>query len=1157
MKKTTQKISLVWLIAILCIPTMHAFSQQYVANGNVQVNTPYRKQSKPYQKTLKKVLEELKSRYQINFAFKDKVVAGKVVRKAPDFDQNVDEMLSELLRPLGLKHELLQKKYYVIYPESAKPDIPSLLPDTVGLATEPDAIDPVKEASVETSVKTVAVQQNVTGTVTGEDDGQPVPGVNVVVKGTSKGTVTDFDGRYSIEVTDDDATLVFSYLGYRTQEVPVNGRSVIDLAMALDVSTLDEVVVIGYGTQQRKDITGSVSSVKGEAIKNLPVNDIAGAIQGRMAGVEVIRNSSEPGSGSNILIRGVSSLRNKGPLYIIDGVRQSDNNINIQDIESINVLKDASAASIYGAAAAGGVIVITTKKGKLGKPSINFNQRYGLTHPILYDLLGRDDYVRLKRNLDPGYLQGENISELPDTDWVDALYSVGTEQNYNLSISGATENTNYFVSGLYNKEDGVYLDTSSELYGARLNSEFNLSPRIKVGEQLYVYQRNTNPESDVQNPPFRSVPIMSIFDETNPVGGFGQAPPGFGGANFVGIERSTIAEEKEFRLQGNVYAEVDLPLNLTFRTTLGYSKTTRADSEFQLRYDFGPVARPNNQLEKEFVDNATILNNYTLTYHQTFGKHSLTLLAGYEQIRNKNNSVRGIQTNQAIEPNFAFFPTTETEQFVDGGDKKGGGFDVNGLLKSQFGRLTYDYANRYLLQASIRRDANFTKFGPGNQYGIFPAVSAGWVVSEEPFFESLKSTMNQFKIRGSYGVVGNDNIPSYQFLSTFDLVNAQDFTPNGERNLGYSQTIIPNPDIKWESIYQTTAAIDMEFLKGKIYSTVEWYNKTTEDMLYGLPVPQSSGITKNLFLNIGSVRNQGFEFLLGFQNQEKELGYDLNFTAAFNENEVLNLDDINENPVNGGGQPSFGILSRQSLTRTQVGQPFGQFFGLRAAGIYQSDAEAAAGPQFEGETARAGDLRFEDVNGDGILSDDDQTFIGNPNPKFVYGFNFNFNWKGLDLRMLFNGVAGVDLFNVAGTHASYLYQDGNTTDRVFQASFLGDNGLTGQPRLGYLETDGSGNVDFLNDPNGNYTRANSFLVEDGSYVKLKNLQLGYNLPSDVLAPLSIQQLRIFLMANNLFTITDYSGLDPEIGGGVTSRGLDETDRYPQARYFSIGMDITF
>lgn len=1149
MKKTITKIRLVWLLSILCFPSMDSISQSYAVIGNVQINTIPIERSKPYQKPLKEVLGELESQYQINFAFQDRAVTDKLVEEVPDFDQDIDKVLTKILRPLKLKYELLQKKYYVIYPENEKPNSPSFLSDTLSLDNEAETMDPVAEKSLEITEKTVVVQQIVTGVVTLDEDGQPVPGVNVLEKGTSNGTITDIDGKYSINVSS-DAVLVFSFIGYLSEEIAVNNRSSISISLIPDITQLDEVVVIGYGTQKRKAITGSVSSVKGEAIKNLPVNDIAGAIQGRMAGVEVIRNSSEPGSGSNILIRGVSSLRNKGPLYIIDGVRQSDNNINIQDIQSIDVLKDASAASIYGAAAAGGVIVITTKKGKKGKPSINFNTRYGSTHPIVYDLLGRDEYVRLKRYLDPGYLDGENISELPDTDWVDALYDVGTEQNYNLSISGATDNTNYFVSGLYNKEKGVFLDTDSELFGARLNSEFNLSPRIKVGEQLYVYQRNTNPETDVQNPPFRSVPIMSIFDDTNPVGGFGQSPPGFGGANFVGIERSTIAEEKEFRLQGNAYAEVDLPLNLTFRTTLGYSKTTRADSEFQMRYDFGPVARPNNQLEKEFVDNSTILNNYTLTYDQMFGKHSLTLLAGYEQIRDKRNSVRGIQTNQAIEPNFAFFPTTETEQFASGG------FDENGLLKSQFGRLTYDYANRYLLQASIRRDANFTKFGPGNQYGIFPAVSAGWVVSEEPFFESFKSTMNQFKIRGSYGVVGNDNIPSYQFLSTYNLVAAQDFTPNGTRNLGYSQTNIPNPDIKWESIYQTTAAIDMEFLNGKLYATVEWYNKTTEDMLYGLPVPLSSGITSNLFLNIGSVRNQGFELLLGFQNQEKELGYDINFTAAFNENEVLNLDNINENPVNGGGQPSFGILSRQSLTRTQVGQPFGQFYGWRALGIYQSDAEAAEGPQFEGETARAGDLRFKDVNGDGILSDDDQTFIGNPNPKFVYGFNFNFNWKGFDLRMLFNGVAGVDLFNVAGTHASYLYQDGNTTDRIFNASFLGDNGLTGQPRIGYVETDASGNVDFLNDPNGNYTRANSFLVEDGSYLKLKNIQLGYNLPNNALTPLGIQQVRLFLMANNVFTITDYSGLDPEIGGGVTSRGLDGSSRYPQARYFSIGMDIT-
>lgn len=1116
--------------------------------------------------SLSEVLQTLENQHSINITYRSDVLDDKYVSQSEADNllatskTALEDSMRRLMQSYGLSFKKYSETLYIIFLQRTLPEKVDNTPlNKIENQILPEGLEKVS-GNLYASFKS-RYDKTVSGKVIDLADDSPLPGVNVVVKNTTIGGVTDVEGNYRLSLPDNAEILVFSSVGYESEEIEIGNRSIINVSLSPDIQALQEIVVVGYGTQERKDLTGSVASVQGDAIKNLPVNDISGALQGRMAGVEVIRNSAEPGAGSDVIIRGVSSLRNKDPLYIVDGVRQSGNNINIQDIESIDVLKDASAASIYGAAAAGGVIVITTKKGTKGKPRVNFNGRYGLTQPLLYDLLGRDDYVRLKRSLDPGYLQGEDIGQLPNTDWVDALYSNGTEQNYNLSISGATDNSNYFVSGLYNREDGIFIDNSSELYGARLNSEFNLSSRIKVGEQLYVYQRATNPVADddnQSNPPFRSTPLMSVYDDTNPIGGFGMAPAGFGGANYVGIERSTIGENKDFRLQGNVYAEVDLPLDLTFRTTLGYTTTHKADLRFEKRYDFGPVARNNNQLEKEFVNETRLLNNYVLTFDRSFGIHQLTALVGYEQIIDKESSVRGIQTNQALEPNFAFFPTTETEQFTDGGDRRGGGFDENGLIKSQFGRINYALADKYLLTASVRRDANFTKFGPGNQYGVFPAASVGWRISDEAFFSPLSSVVSYLKIRGSYGVLGNDNIPSYQFLSTFDLVGAQDFTPNGDRNLGYSQEIIPNRNIKWESIYQTNIGLDLEMLEGKVYATLDWYNKTTEDMLYGLPIPSSSGIRKSFFTNIGSVRNRGVELLVGYRNKVNELKYDISFNAAYNQNKVLNLDDINENPVNDGRQPSFGIFSRQSITRTQAGEPFGQFYGFVAEGIYQTDAEAAEGPQFAGRTARAGDLKFKDVNEDGELSEDDRTFIGNPNPALVYGLNLSFDWKGIDLRMLFNGVAGVDLFNVTGAQTRYLYQDGNTTDRVFEASFLGDNGLTDYPRLGYLEDDGSGGVDFLNDPNGNYTEANSFWVEDGSYLKLKNLQIGYNLPGDWLAPLQMQQARVFFMANNLFTLTRYTGLDPEIGGGrVTNRGLDQPDRYPQARYFSLGIDVTF
>jgi len=412
-------------------------------------------------------------------------------------------------------------------------------------------------------------------------------------------------------------------------------------------------------------------------------------------------------------------------------------------------------------------------------------------------------------------------------------------------------------------------------------------------------------------------------------------------------------------------------------------------------------------------------------------------------------------------------------------------------------------------------------------------------------------------------LLGNDNIDSYLFLSTYDMVSAQNFSPGGPRNLGFSQKSIPNQNIKWESVYEGNVGLDAEMLQGKLYLTADWYDKTTRDMLYGLPIPNSAGfsgtnVTTNFTTNIGSVRNRGLEVLLGYRDKFRSLNYDLSFNAAYNRNKVLNLDNINENPINAGDNGfGYGVMSRQNISRTQAGLPFGQFFGYRALGIYQTDDEAAAGPQFAGKKARAGDLIFEDANQDGRLNSDDRVFIGNPNPLLVYGFNLNLNWKGFDLQALFNGVAGVDVFNGVSPYTSYLFGDGNTTRDVFGASFLGDNGLTGQPRLGYLDADANGNVRFQNDPNGNYTLVNSYFVEKGGYLKLKNLQLGYNLPAKWLAFLHLRESRIFLMGNNLLAFTKYSGVDPEIGGGVTNRGIDRPIRYPQTRTFSLGLNLGF
>ncbi|MHA4806873.1 SusC/RagA family TonB-linked outer membrane protein [Flavitalea flava] len=1006
-------------------------------------------------------------------------------------------------------------------------------------------------------------QNTVTGKVVNKT-GQGLENVSVTIKGSRTGTVTGADGTFTLRTDRSNAVLVFSLVGYLPVERPAAGNNLTVTLQETPV-TLDSVIVaIGYGYQKRKDLTAAVGTVSGKEIRDLPVTNVQEALQGRIAGVQVIKPSGSPGASGDIIIRGLASLNNAKPLYVVDGVRSSGENFNVQDIASIDVIKDASAAAIYGSAAAGGVILITTKKGQKGKPLINFSARYGLSKPRIQQLLGKDDFIKLRREYDPAYLQGVNTGDLPNTNWTNAVYGNGTDEKYDLSVSGATENTNYLVSAFYNGQKGVYIDNSNYVSGARINSEFKLSKSIKVGEQLYVTQQVYNPTgfstnpgdpnlSNPPNPPYRTIPIMGIYDPSNLLGGgWAKDIYGYQGGNLVGSELTYRATTRSLNLQGNIYAEVKLPFYLSFRTTFSYSPGYSTGNFFQDTYDFGAVTNTVNTLKKTSGSGHSLLSNYVLTFDHTFGRHAVTALAGYEQIATASDNISVQQTAQA-QSGFNFFPTSGSTT-----RNPEGIYDPNGLIKSEFGRLNYNYDNKYYLSGTIRRDGNFTSFGPGNQYGVFPSVSGGWRVSEEPFFQGATRFVNELKLRGSYGVLGNSNIPGYGFLSTYELLRAQNFTPGdgSSRNLGYGITSLANKDIKWESLYETNIGLDAELLQNKLSFTFEWYDKTTKNMLYNVPVPASSGISKPYLTNIGSVNNKGVEIVLGYKDKAGEIGYSVNVNGAFNKNKVLNLDGVNKNPIFDGSNNiggGYGVMNGYNLSITQVGHPFAEFYGYRSKGIYKDAQQIAANPQQVGKTANIGDLVYEDIDHNDTINNKDMGPIGNPNPKLVYGININLNWRGFDIALLFNGVAGVQLFNGLKPYNQYLFSDGNSTSAAFGASFLGSNALTGQPRAGVIQTGGA----FLADPNGNYTTPSSYYVENGSYLKLKNLQLGYTFSGRLLRTAHIAGARLFVMTNNLFTITKYSGLDPELSGSVTSRGVDLPNQYPHTRIYSCGFSVTF
>lgn len=1025
-----------------------------------------------------------------------------------------------------------------------------------------------------------AQSKTVTGTVR-DDKGNLVSGASIQVKGRRVGTTTDASGNFTISLPGSATTLVISYVGFENQEVAISGQNSLAIALQPARTNLDEVVVVGYGVQKRRDLTGSVSSVRGNSFKDQPVTNVTEALQGRAAGVEVIKNSGAPDATPTIIIRGVSSLHQPAPLYIVDGVRVPGDNINVQDIASVEILKDASSASIYGSAAAGGVILITTKKGGGAKPTVNFSMREGVVKAKLIHLLDKDGYIKLENLINPEYFKGATqLDTLANTDWTKLLFRSGTESNYNLSVNGSTPAVDYLFSGFYNRQKGIYLNNYSNIGGARINTDYKLGKFLKIGEQLAVDQRKTGPDVpnrtdlSLHNAPFRSLPIIPLFNEDGNYGTIPNGYPGltFGGPNPVGALQSASVQDYKNNLQANVYAEVKLPLHLTFRTNFGYNYYLETEDYFQNAYAFGPAVLPNNSLNKMFTESTSTLDNFLLTYNQSFGEHNFNAVIGYEQIASSYNTETSNMTNVGA-PGFSFIQTSASQSSVTGYK------DPNGLIKSEFGRLNYNYANKYYISGSIRQDENFTVFGPNKQKGTFDAASVGWTLSQENFFHDALPFVNLLKLRGSYGTLGNSAINPYTYAGLYTpfggvsgfSTTGQNFAPGSPYLITNSINGLPNPNLHWETITETNVGLDGEAFNGKLYFSLEWYNKTTKDMLYSLLLPQSSGIVNPYFVNIGNVSSKGEDILLGYKDRVGGLGYDLTATLGFNHNKVTNLDGIPNDYLPDGfnyinlNNTSYGV-NPNPITITKAGLPFGSFYGYKVTGIFKTDAEAAASAQ---PNAKAGDLIFAHNTNNGTkVSSADYQVIGNPNPKLVYGLNIHLDYKGFDLAALFNGVAGVQLYNGVKAYAEFPFSDGNTTSKVFGASFLGSNGLTGQPEIGSASAGGT----FSPETNGNYSTTNSYFVENGSYIKLKNLQIGYTFSNNLFNRVGIHGARLFVMANNLFCITKYSGLDPELGSaysgaassgavgttvGVTTRGIDLVPQYPQTRIYTAGLDVNF
>jgi len=1014
-------------------------------------------------------------------------------------------------------------------------------------------------------------QENITGKVI-SDTGEPLPGITVSLIGTRIGTITDASGNFNITIPAFGAQLRFSSLGMVTQTLSVTDNKLLQITLASDAGNLDEVVVVGYGTQKRATVTGAISSVKASDLETMPVNRVEQSLQGRTSGVTVAANSGQPGSAATVRIRGITTLNNNDPLWVVDGVVVDNGGIgylNQSDIASIEVLKDASAQAIYGARAASGVILVTTKKGGSDGLRINYNGYYGLSAPAKkLNLLNATEYATLRNE---AAINAGNAAPFQDpsslgvgTDWQEAIFNnSASRQNHELSISGGSDKSSIYTSFGYLEQDGIVATEISKYkrINFRINSTYKPASWITFGENVgYSREKSTglgNTNSEFGGPLSSAInldPITPLIVtdpnllNTAPYNRSDIVRDRFG--NPYGIS-SQLAQEITNPLAyiqtrlgnygwsdnivGNAYVEVEPITGLKVRSSLG------AKISFWGAETFTPIfylntSTSNTQTSFRREQNRSVAWNVenTASYTKQLNDHRITLLAGQGAYMDNNNFggngvLFGIPSSN--------FDDASQNYIVPRTDRDYSGSEgVIHHVASLFARINYNYKEKYLLEALVRRDGS-TRFGPNNKYGTFPSFSAGWVASEEEFLKQ-NNVLNFLKFRGGYGVVGNDNIGDFGYVATIGSGRNYPFGLEGNYLVGYSPNSVANPNLRWEETASTSIGFDAVIFND-FNLTFDWFHKETKDILQNLRIPSYVGVVNNPPSNVASMVNKGIEIELGYSKKFGELNFRANGNISYIKNEVSYLGE--GRAYIEGGQ-SFQSSS-YPITRTAVGQPINSFFGFRPLGIFQTQEEidgyvGADGSRIQ-PNARPGDFKWADLNGDGTISENDRDFIGNPNPKLTYGLTVNLAYKGFDLMLFGQGAGGYDIFQglrrLDITNANW---QTNALDR-----WTGPGTSNDYPRL------------TENDDNRNFTNPSTFYLESGSYFRLKVAQLGYNFSGNWMRKVGARNLRVYLMSENLFTITGYSGYDPEIGGGNGSsidRGI-----YPQARSFMVGVNVGF
>lgn len=1059
---------------------------------------------------LDKILNEIENQTDYLFIYNNQVDINKITSVKVK-NEAVAQVLDKILSGTGINYEL--EGTHII------------------LTTEA-----IKDLHAQQQAKTV------TGTVT-DVSGEPIIGANIRIKGTTTGTITDIDGNFSIEA-EPQSVIEVSYIGYLTQETVINNQKSIRFLLKEDTKTLDEVVVIGYGVQKKADLTGSVANINTEKLNTQSNANIGQALQGKIAGVDIVSQGGAPGSGTRIMVRGIGTLNNASPLYIVDGMyMNSIDHINPNDIASIDVLKDASSAAIYGSRAANGVIIVTTKEGSNteGKPIIDLSVNLGISTASKFldmlDAKGWAEVTTIARQAigKPALDMATDLANKPDNDWQDIMFRPALMQNYNLSVKGGGKYSTYYTGLGYFNQDGIVKGTNYQRYNIQSKNDYKRGI-FSAGTNLIISFSHDKPlhqelRGGMIGTILQSVPTLEKYDDTRE-GGYGGT---YGDVVNIPHPLAIIDDNimdrynENVKIFANLYAQIELFKGLKYKLNLTPDFSFERYKNYLNKYDFGLATNSITQLTERQRRRRNIHVENLLTFDRTFGEHKISALAGYTY---QDSRFRHIQAyGEGLPQGLEEIDAATTNRSNEGNSWRS-------VLTSILGRVFYSYQNKYLFTATIRRDGS-SKFGKNNRYGYFPSFSLGWNVAEEKFMENVH-WLDQLKLRGGYGVLGNQEIDNYQYSSTITTgINYPD--GNGGLLQGAFPKNFANPDIKWEETAMTNVGIDFMAFNNRLSLTADYYVKNTKDILLTVPIPISSGGANDPIRNAGKIRNNGFEFNLGWMDQPNpDISYGINLIGSFNKNKVIAMGS--ESGSIKGGSTNQNITTSE----TKAGYPIGGYWLISTAGYFNSqeevDAYAKDGKKIQ-PAAEPGDIKFVDANNDGVINDDDRVFQGSPFPDFTFALNGNMRYKNFDLSIGLQGVLGNKIYNATRQTLEDVTKGSN-----FLASCLDywtpENKNASHPRLTW------------DDPNRNTRAESDRYLENGSYLRLRSVQLGYTFPQTWFKG-AIQHARVYINAENLFTITSYSGYSPDVNAdNANYRGFDNFI-YPTNRTFMLGLNVTF